>query len=232
MLHPARQVRASAASFHDLLVSHRRKESTLLKDTRTALLEVQWVERTDYMGAWYLATFDHDRGVRGSARRSWDSVFKARDDAAPPYTFEEMIPTLWDYAQETALGRTAQVANVSDETADDVALVKAQAILALAELLHRASSAETLSEERLTVVGSDEVWELFSPTQPTVARTACCTLLESAASLTASEPLLVNLKGVAHRVLGNCWNEGDGWAGIITFLRSECSVLHRLEDMS
>ncbi|GAA5999438.1 ubiquitin-protein ligase RKR1 [Rhodotorula paludigena] len=127
---------------------------------------------------------------------------------------------------------------------DDPAFLRTSALSSLAYLLSSLPAPLPLSTDTLDTLLGEQLWDLVSRAepgsrtkeQPAMVRRAMYELLE--AVVVREEDLLgaptraeeegeadeededgSKLAMIAARVLGNCWNEEDGWPGIVAFLR-------------
>ncbi|KDE03065.1 hypothetical protein MVLG_06425 [Microbotryum lychnidis-dioicae p1A1 Lamole] len=227
-LYPSRRLRLQVHSLHQLLTSKPHHPSLLLASTRSRLLAPSWLEQKDYVGSWCCSTFDGDRAVRSAARRSWDSVVLPNDqklasaretDQVEGIDLQEHAESILDYATRLIL-TPHSVPKTGDES-DDPSLLKMQALLAISSLLSSLPSPLPLSETALDFLTSQDLWELTKSSEPAALRRALYELLGAATGRTDDELLAKNdgITRIAHSVLKECWDEDEGWAGIVSFLR-------------
>ncbi|GJN88290.1 hypothetical protein Rhopal_001255-T1 [Rhodotorula paludigena] len=127
---------------------------------------------------------------------------------------------------------------------EDPAFLRTSALSSLAYLVSSLPAPLPLSSDTLDTLLGEQLWDLVSRAepgsrtkeQPAMVRRAMYELLE--AVVVREEDLLSaptraeeegdadeededgsRLSMIAARVLGNCWNEEDGWPGIVAFLR-------------
>lgn len=191
-----------------------------------------WTESQDYIGAWCCSAFDSDRAVRASAKRSWDGILLRDRDAT------DGAEDTSDAAQPQGIKLVDHAASILDFSAGNIfsgdqpgdsaavadhALVKSQSVLAVSYLLQNLPSPLPLPEKLLGFFVNEDLWDMLRLESPGHLRRALYELLGSAADR-AAEGLLEREDGIdtiAATVLENCWQETDGWPGIIGFLRSQ-----------
>ncbi|KAK4053203.1 hypothetical protein OIV83_001938 [Microbotryomycetes sp. JL201] len=219
-LHPERRVRHQAHSLHSMLVAKpsQHRPSSLLAQTRQALLAPMWTEQHDYVGSWCCSGFDSDKAVRAIAKRSWQAVTTPIDAAELSINLAEHAASILDFAAGNIF---SQSLSSSDTGTDEHALVKSQSVLAIAYLLSTLPSPLPIPEESLELFVSDELWDLVKAEQPVHLRRAMYELLGAATARTEEHLVERNdgLQTIATRVLEHCWAEDEGWPGIIRFLQ-------------
>ncbi|SCV69490.1 BQ2448_2510 [Microbotryum intermedium] len=227
-LYPSRRLRLQAHALHQLLTSKPRSPSKLLASTRSKLLAPSWLEQKDYVGSWCCSAFDGDRAVRSAARRSWDSVvlpndkkpaLEAETEPIEGIDLQEHAENILDFAAGLIL-TPASEPKAGDEL-DDPSLLKTQALLATSSLLSTLPLPLPLSKTALDFLTTRDLWQLTKSSEPAALRRALYELLGAATGRTDVELLARNdgIRTIAHSVLKECWDEDEGWAGIISFLR-------------
>lgn len=125
---------------------------------------------------------------------------------------------------------------------EDPAFLRTSAISTLAYLVQTLPPPLALSPESIETLTGEELWDLLtrsteagSREQPGMVRKALYDLLGAIVARKDEELLLGSgdaaaaesevgesdrLRGVASRVLANCWEDEEGWPSIILFLRS------------
>lgn len=147
---------------------------------------------------------------------------------------------------DTPLGETPSTPG------EDPAFLRTAAITALAYLVQTLPSPLPLSAETIETLTGEDLWDLLTRSiapgareQPGMVRKALYDLLGAIVGRQGEELLLVSgdascdatgdesadesggnsrLREIAARVLGNCWDDEEGWPSIVLFLRSEFSL--------
>ncbi|GAA5860656.1 hypothetical protein JCM8547_005490 [Rhodosporidiobolus lusitaniae] len=186
-LHPSRRLRLQVHALHSLLLNASPSRSSpppsLLPQTRSALLAPLWVERSDYIGAWAVASWDTDRSVRREAKRSWESVLLP---LAPPMTADggseevaeekegidlvENAESLAGFALSIVRGGSSSFSGTdtpipgtptpSSADLEDPAFLRTSALLALSYLLSTLPCPLPLSEGAVAAILGEELWSL------------------------------------------------------------------------
>ncbi|GAA5913647.1 hypothetical protein JCM6882_008707 [Rhodosporidiobolus microsporus] len=212
-LHPARRLRLQVHALHSLLTNSSPSTrsspaaSSLLSQTRSALLAPLWVERPEYVGAWAVSSWDTDRGVRREAKRSWDAVVlpleraTAGGDEDQPEGIDlvENAEPIAGYALGAILGGAASsgvdtpgTGSATPADVEDPAFLRTSALLAISYLLNTLPSPLPLPEGIVDALTSDEFWSLIETAgsgrdarhtgekeQPVMVRKAAYEVLES-----------------------------------------------------
>ncbi|BGP23081.1 ubiquitin-protein ligase E3 [Rhodotorula toruloides] len=185
-LHPSRRLRLQVHSLHSLLVANpaslarRHAVPPLLVSTRFALLTPLRLESRDYVGAWCTAAWDNDRTIRREARGSWDAVLLPLSTEAESAAEKEGInlveqaDSIASFCFSVILGGATQPVpssgtdtptSASDLT-EDPAFLRTSAILALSYLVSTLPSPFALSEDTLSTLTGEQMWELVVRNEP------------------------------------------------------------------
>lgn len=170
-----------------------------------------WLDQECYIGAWCCSAFDSDRAVRTVARRSWDGILSSSNGIELALYAESILAFVHSLIFSPP--------SSSSESEDPTPLLTSS-LLTLTYLLLSPS----LPELRPSFLSSPTIWSLLDPgAQPSSAvRRAVYELLGAIVEREGQGNELLGGGGVgvvARWVLRYCWNEEEGWAGVVGFLR-------------
>ncbi|BGP30376.1 hypothetical protein JCM10296v2_002130 [Rhodotorula toruloides] len=150
----------------------------LLASTRSALLSPLWLESRDYVGAWCTAAWDNDRAIRREARGSWDAVLLPFSSTAAEekegINLFEQADAIASFCFSVILGGTGQPApssgtdtpTYSSDSTEDPAFLRTSALLALSYLLSTLPSPLALSEDTISTLTGEQMWDLVVRNDP------------------------------------------------------------------
>ncbi|BGO97992.1 E3 ubiquitin-protein ligase listerin [Rhodotorula toruloides] len=183
-LHPSRRLRLQVHSLHSLLVANPaslprgQPVPPLLASTRSALLSPLWLESRDYVGAWCTAAWDNDRAIRREARGSWDAVLLPLSTAAAEekegINLVEQADAIASFCFSVIFGGASQTApssgtdtpTSSSDSTEDPGFLRTSSILALSYLLSTLPSPLALSEDTLSTLTGEQMWDLVVRNEP------------------------------------------------------------------
>ncbi|GAA5872634.1 hypothetical protein JCM3774_001869 [Rhodotorula dairenensis] len=150
-------------------------------------------------------------------------------------------------ALSAAGGADTPLSETPSTAGEDPAFLRTAAISALAYLVQTLPSPLPLSTETVETLTGEDLWDLLTRStvpgareQPGMVRKALYDLLGAIVGREDEELLLIagdvsgdaeddesadepdsnsRLRGIAGRVLGNCWDDEEGWPSIVLFLR-------------
>ncbi|GAA5992433.1 hypothetical protein JCM10908_000814 [Rhodotorula pacifica] len=203
--------------------------------------------RRDARASWDAVTLPDGSSFEGGDDKAGINLVEHADSIAS-FAFSVILGNGGSFSAAGGADTPLSESAPTQATGEDPAFLRTSAISALAYLVQTLPAPLPLSAETVETLTGDDLWDLLvrstvpgAREQPGMVRKVLYDLLGAIVNRKDEELLLVSsddstnadadesaddepdresrLRGIASRVLANCWEDEDGWPSIIHFLR-------------